>query len=590
MSFKKKMYNLNPAIMEQIIKQRIESWLTGSYDEETKAQIKKLIDTNPKELEESFYKNLEFGTGGLRGIMGAGTNRMNKYTVGMATQGLANYLKKSFPDLEEIKVAITHDCRNNSAGFAQITAEVFAANGIKVFLFDGMRPTPELSFAVRHLGCQSGVVITASHNPKEYNGYKAYWNDGAQVTTPHDTNIIAEVEKITDPAMVKFSGHEENIKRIGKEIDEIYLEKILNLELSSDAIKENNQLRIVYTPLHGTGVVLIPEALRRKGFGNIIRVPEQDVSDGNFPTVESPNPEEHSAFKMAIEKASSSGADIIMASDPDADRVGLAIRNDKKEFVLLNGNQTASLLTYYLLRRWKELGKLTGKEYIIKTIVTTNLMKTLAERFGVEYYNVFTGFKFIAEVVREQEGKKVFIGGGEESYGYTIGEFVRDKDAVATCCTLAEMAAWAASQGKTMHDVLLDIYMEYGYYRETLVPITKKGKDGLAQIQQMMVGFRDNPPQSIDGSKVVCIHDYLKSESVDLLTGQRTPIRMQKSNVLQFITHDGTIVSVRPSGTEPKIKFYFGVRADLNDRAQFDAVTAALQAKFERIKQELKIL
>ena len=575
--------------MDQVIKQRVESWLTGSYDEETKAQVKKLADTNPKELEESFYKNLEFGTGGLRGIMGVGTNRMNKYTVGMATQGLANYLKKSFSDLAEIKVAITHDSRNNSAYFAQITAEVFAANGIKVFLFDGMRPTPELSFTVRHLGCQSGVVITASHNPKEYNGYKAYWDDGAQVTAPHDTNIIAEVEKITDPAMVQFTGHEENIKRIGKEIDEIYLEKILSLELSPDAIQQNNQIRIVYTPLHGTGVMLIPEALRRKGFSNIIRVPEQDVSDGNFPTVESPNPEEPGAFKMAIEKATASGADMIMASDPDADRVGLAIRNSKKEFILLNGNQTASLLTYYLLRRWKELGKLTGKEYIIKTIVTTNLMKTLAERFGVEYYNVFTGFKFIAEVVREQEGKKVFIGGGEESFGYTIGEFVRDKDAVSTCCTLAEMAAWAASQGKTMYDVLLDIYREYGYYKETLISVTKKGKDGLAQIQQMMAGFRDNPPQSIDGSKVVCIHDYLKSESVDLLTGQRSSIHMQKSNVLQFITHDGTIVSVRPSGTEPKIKFYFGVRAELKDNTQFDEVTTALQAKFERIKQELRI-
>jgi phosphoglucomutase len=576
--------------MDQMVKQRIDAWLTGSYDEETKAQIKQLADTNPKELEESFYKNLEFGTGGLRGIMGVGTNRMNKYTVGMATQGLANYLKKSFPELAEIKVAITHDSRNNSAVFAQITAEVFAANGIKVFLFDGMRPTPELSFTIRHLGCQSGVVITASHNPKEYNGYKAYWDDGAQVTSPHDTNIIAEVEKITGPAMVHFTGQEENIKRIGKEIDEIYLEKILSLGLSPDAIQQNNQVRIVYTPLHGTGVTLIPEALRRKGFSNIIRVPEQDVSDGNFPTVESPNPEEPGAFKLAIEKASASGADMIMASDPDADRVGLAIRNDKKEFILLNGNQTASLLTYYLLRRWKELGKLTGKEYIIKTIVTTDLMKTLAERFGVEHYNVFTGFKFIAEVVREQEGKKVFIGGGEESYGYNIGEFVRDKDAVATCCTLAEMAAWAASQGKTMYDVLLDMYMEYGYYRETLISVTKKGKDGLAQIQQMMAGFRDNPPQSIDGSKVVCIHDYLKPESVDLLTGQRTPIHMQKSNVLQFVTHDGTIVSVRPSGTEPKIKFYFGVRADLHDRAQFDAVTAALQAKFERIKGELGIL
>jgi phosphoglucomutase len=573
--------------MDQIVKQRMDAWLTGSYDEETKAKVKNLAETNPKELEESFYKNLEFGTGGLRGIMGVGTNRMNKYTVGMATQGLANYLKKSFPALPEIKVAIAHDSRNNSSYFAQITAEVFAANGFKVFLFDGMRPTPELSFAIRQLDCQSGVVVTASHNPKEYNGYKAYWDDGAQVIAPHDTNIIAEVEKITDPAMVQFNGQEENIKRIGKEIDELYFEKVLSLGLSPEAVAQHNQLRIVYTPLHGTGVTLIPEALRRKGFNNIIRVPEQDVSDGNFPTVESPNPEEAGALKMAIEKAIASGADMVMASDPDADRVGVAVRDDKKEFVLLSGNQTATLLTYYLLRRWKELGKLTGKEYIVTTIVTTELLKVLAERFGVEYYTVFTGFKFIAEVIRQQEGKKTFIGGGEESYGYNIGEFVRDKDAITTCCTLAEMAAWAATQGKTVYDLLLDIYVEFGYYKENLVSLTKKGKDGLTQIQQMMVDFRNRPPQSIDGSRVVLVHDYLTSETVDLRTGQRSAIHMQKSNVLQYITQDGTKVSVRPSGTEPKIKFYFGVRADLNDKAQFDHVTAALLAKFDRIKKEI---
>ncbi|MDR3235140.1 MAG: phospho-sugar mutase [Prevotellaceae bacterium] len=573
--------------MEQNVTQHIQSWLNGNYDDETKAQIKDLETTNSAELEDSFYKNLEFGTGGLRGIMGVGTNRMNKYTVGMATQGLSNYLKKSFPNLPEIKAAIAYDSRNNSSYFAQITAEVFAANGIKVFLFDGMRPTPELSFAIRHLGCQSGVVITASHNPKEYNGYKAYWDDGAQITAPHDTNIIAEVEKITDPSQVHFSGNESNIKRIGKDIDEIYFEKVLSLGLSPEAVAQHNQLRIVYTPLHGTGATLIPEALRRKGFNNIIRVPEQDVSDGNFPTVASPNPEEASALKMAIEKAIASGADMVMASDPDADRVGIAIRNDKKEFILLNGNQTASLLTYYLLRRWKELGKLTGKEYIVTTIVTTNLIKTLAERFGVECYIVFTGFKFIAEVIRQQEGTKTFIGGGEESYGYNIGEFVRDKDAVATCCTLAEMAAWAAMQGKTMYDLLLDVYTEFGYYRELLVSITKKGKDGLAQIQQMMSDFRSSPPTHIDGSPVTIIHDYLTSETLDVVTKERTPIQMPKSNVLQFITHDGTIVSVRPSGTEPKIKFYFGIRADLNDKSAYNEVTAALQQKFERITQEI---
>ena len=574
--------------MDEIIKQRAASWLTGNYDDETKAQVQALIDTNPKELEESFYKNLEFGTGGLRGIMGVGTNRMNKYTVGMATQGLSNYLKKSFPNLSEIKVAIAYDCRNNSAYFAQITADVFSANGITVFLFEKLRPTPELSFAIRHLGCQSGVVITASHNPKEYNGYKAYWDDGAQVTSPHDTNIIDEVLKITDPSMVKFDGIAANIKRIGKEVDELYLEKVLSMGLSPEAIAAHNQLRIVYTPLHGTGVTLIPEALRRKGFTNIIRVPEQDVNDGNFPTIESPNPEEGSALKMAIDKAIAAGADMVMASDPDADRVGMAIRNDKKEFILVNGNQTASLLTYYLLRRWKELGKIKGKEFIVKTIVSTDLIKVLADHYGVKCYNVYTGFKYIAEVIREQDGKTAFIGGGEESYGYMVGDFVRDKDAVVVCCTLAEMAAWAASQKKTMYDVLLDMYVEFGFFKESLVSLTKKGKDGLEQIQQMMVKFRNEPPTSIDSSRVVLIHDYKTRETIDMITDLRHPITMREtSNVLQFITQDGTIVSVRPSGTEPKIKFYFGVRTDLQSKEDYDSLSAKLDEKFTRIKAEL---
>jgi phosphoglucomutase len=574
--------------MDEIVKKRAISWLTGAYDDETKARVKALMDTNPKELEESFYKNLEFGTGGLRGIMGVGTNRMNKYTVGMATQGLSNYLKKSFPNLSEIKVAIAYDCRNNSTYFAQITAEVFSANGIKVFLFENLRPTPELSFAIRHLGCQSGVVITASHNPKEYNGYKAYWEDGAQVTAPHDANIIAEVLKITDPGMVKFAGDTGNIKRIGKDIDEAYLEKVLSKGLSPDAIAAHNQLRIVYTPLHGTGITLIPEALRRKGFTNIIHVPEQDVSDGNFPTVESPNPEEGAALKMAIDKAIATGADMVMASDPDADRVGVAIRNDKKEFILLNGNQTASLLTYYLLRRWKELGKIKGQEFIIKTIVSTDLIKVLADHFGVQCYNVYTGFKYIAEVIREQEGKSTFIGGGEESYGYMVGDFVRDKDAVVTCCTLAEIAAWAAFRGKTMYDILLDMYVEFGFFKETLVSITKKGKDGLEQIQQMMVKFRNEPPQSIEGSRVVLIHDYKTLETIDMITDLRHPIQMQESsNVLQFITQDGTIVSVRPSGTEPKIKFYFGIRAELYNKEDYNRLSTELDKKFARIKAEI---
>ena len=574
--------------MDEIIKQRAESWLTGSYDDDTKAQVRALLDTDPKELEESFYKNLEFGTGGLRGIMGVGTNRMNKYTVGMATQGLCNYLKKSFPGLPEIKVAIAYDCRNNSSYFAQITAEVFSANGIKVFLFEKLRPTPELSFAIRQLACQSGVVITASHNPKEYNGYKAYWEDGAQVTAPHDTNIIAEVEKITDPAMVKFEGVAANIKRIGKDMDEHYLEKVLSMGLSPEAITAHNQIRIVYTPLHGTGAMLIPEALGRKGFTNIIHVPEQDVNDGNFPTVESPNPEEGTALKMAIDKAIATGADMVLASDPDADRVGMAIRNDKKEFILVNGNQTASLLTYYLLRRWKELGKIKGKEFIVKTIVSTDLIKVLADHFGVTCYNVYTGFKYIAEVIREQEGRRTFIGGGEESYGYMVGDFVRDKDAVVTCCTLAEIAAWAASQGKTIYDVLLEMYVEFGFFKEKLVSITKKGKDGLEQIQQMMVKFRNEPPSSIDGSRVVLIHDYKTQETVDMITDLRYPMNMRESsNVLQFITQDGTMVSVRPSGTEPKIKFYFGVRTELPNKADYDRISSELDAKFERIKAEI---
>ena len=576
--------------MDEMIKQRAQAWVTGSYDDDTKAKVKDLLENNPTELVESFYKNLEFGTGGLRGIMGVGTNRMNKYTVGMATQGLANYLKQNFSHLSEIKVAIAFDCRNNSPYFAQITADVFSANGIKVFIFESLRPTPELSFAIRYLGCQSGVVITASHNPKEYNGYKAYWDDGAQVTTPHDKNIIAEVAKITDPSQVKFDGIKENIQTIGKEIDEAYLSKVLSLELSPDVIKAHNNIKIVYTPLHGTGVYMIPEALKRKGFTNIIRVPEQDVNDGNFPTVYSPNPEEPTALKMALDKAEATNADLVLATDPDADRVALAVRNHKNEFVLLNGNQTGSLLTYYLLRRWKELGKLTGKEFVVKTIVTTDLMKRIPDSFGVECFNVYTGFKYIAEVVRDNEGKKIYIGGGEESFGYMMGDFVRDKDSVSSCCTLAEIAAWAAAQGKTIFDILLDMYMEYGFFKESLISITKKGKDGLEQIQQMMKEFRSKPLQSIDGARVVLMHDYSTLESVDLLTDLRHKINLKEtSNVLQYITNDNTIVSMRPSGTEPKIKFYFGVRAELKRKEDYDKISAELDEKFKRIATELGI-
>ncbi|MDR3132958.1 MAG: phospho-sugar mutase [Prevotellaceae bacterium] len=575
--------------MDELVKQRAQQWLEGSYDEETKAQVRALMAADNTELTESFYRNMEFGTGGLRGIMGVGTNRMNKYTVGMATQGLANYLRKSFPDLPEIKVAIAYDCRNNSSYFAQITANVFAANGMKVFLFESLRPTPELSFAVRELDCQSGVVITASHNPKAYNGYKAYWNDGAQVTAPHDKNIIAEVTKITGPSQVKFEGNGSAVQRIGKDIDEAYLAKVMELTLSPEAVAKHSGLRIVYTPLHGTGITLVPEALKRKGFTNIIHVPEQDVPDGNFPTVQSPNPEEPTALKMALDKAQSTGADIVIATDPDADRTGLAIRNPQGEFMLLNGNQTNSLLTYYILRRWKELGKLTGKEYIIKTIVTTDLMKRIAEHYGVEVYNVFTGFKYIAEIIRGQEGKKTFICGGEESFGFNMGEFVRDKDAVTTACAIAEMAAWAAEQGKSLFDVLLDVYMQFGFFKETLIAITKEGKDGLEQIREMMKRFRSQPLQSIDGDSVALIHDYLSSETLDVRTGKRHLLPFAKSDVLQYITAGGTIVSVRPSGTEPKIKFYFGVQAHLPGKEDYGNVSKALDEKFARIAGELRI-
>ncbi len=534
-------------------------WLSEDYDEATRAEVKRLMENDPKELEESFYRNLEFGTGGLRGIMGVGTNRMNKYTVGMATQGVANYLKQNFKDHPQISVAVSFDSRNNSAEFAKITANVFAANGIKVYLFDSLRPVPELSYSIRHLKCQSGVMVTASHNPKEYNGYKAYWEDGAQVTAPHDTNIINEVLKITSPAMVKFSGGEENIQMVGADVDEAYLNDVSTLLVSPDSVKNHADMKMVYTPLHGTGITLVPKILSRMGFTNLSLVEAQVVSDGNFPTVKSPNPEENSALEMAVALAEEKGADLVMATDPDADRVGIAIRDNEGKITLLNGNQTASILTYYLLRRWKELGKLNENTYIVKTIVTTELMAAMAKAYGVKCYNVLTGFKYIASVIRENEGKATFIGGGEESYGYNAGEFVRDKDAVITCALIAECAAWCADQGKTLYQLLQDIYAEFGLYKESLISLTKKGKAGLEEIQAMMKNYRENPPASIGGSPVVKVIDYNKPEQTGL----------PKSNVLQFYTEDGSVVSVRPSGTEPKIKFYFGVHgADSNEKIE----------------------
>jgi len=491
-------------------------WLSEDYDEATRAEVKRLMENDPKELEESFYRNLEFGTGGLRGIMGVGTNRMNKYTVGMATQGVANYLKQNFKDLPQISVAVSFDSRNNSAEFAKITANVFAANGIKVYLFDSLRPVPELSYSIRHLKCQSGVMVTASHNPKEYNGYKAYWEDGAQVTAPHDTNIINEVLKITSPAMVKFSGGEENIQMVGADVDEAYLNDVSTLLVSPDSVKNHADMKMVYTPLHGTGITLVPKILSRMGFTNLSLVEAQVVSDGNFPTVKSPNPEENSALEMAVALAEEKGADLVMATDPDADRVGIAIRDNEGKITLLNGNQTASILTYYLLRRWKELGKLNENTYIVKTIVTTELMAAMAKAYGVKCYNVLTGFKYIASVIRENEGKATFIGGGEESYGYNAGEFVRDKDAVITCALIAECAAWCADQGKTLYQLLQDIYAEFGLYKESLISLTKKGKAGLEEIQAMMKNYRENPPASIGGSPVVKVIDYNKPEETGL--------------------------------------------------------------------------
>lgn len=528
-------------------------WTTEEFDKATRDEVSALIASgNTKELEDRFYRMLEFGTGGLRGVMGVGTNRMNNYTVAMATQGLANYLLQTFPK-EKASIVISYDSRNNSKTFAEITADVMLSNGIKTYLFDALRPTPELSFSIRHLGCKAGVMVTASHNPKEYNGYKVYWEDGAQITPPHDKNIIAEVAKITSPSQVKM-GSGKKPEMIGAEVDRAFLDSILSLMLSPDAIKSHSDIKIVYTPLHGTGVKMIPVALDRLGFKNIIHVPEQDVNDGDFPTVASPNPEEHAALEMAIARANETGAELVMASDPDADRVGAAVRDDKGEMILLNGNQTAAILTSYILTRWKELGKINDNCYCVKTIVTTELLKAVYQKFGVKNYNVLTGFKYIAEIVRENEGKGKFICGGEESYGFNLGEFVRDKDAVVTCSILAECAAWLASKGKTIYGYLQDIYAEYGYYREALLSMTKKGKDGLEQIQSMMAGFREKPFDKIAGSKVTKVVDYNFPETTGL----------PKSNVLQFFTEDGSVISVRPSGTEPKIKFYFGAHGEKN--------------------------
>ena len=578
--------NLDPQVLA-----KAQAWLDGNYDEATKEQVRLLIENNPNELVESFYKDPEFGTGGLRGIMGVGTNRMNIYTVGAATQGLANYLKLNFAG-EQIKVAISHDSRNNSRMFAERVADIFASNGFIVYLFDALRPTPELSFAIRELGCHSGVMVTASHNPKEYNGYKAYWTDGSQVTSPHDVNIIAEVGKITDNNQVLTGLNAENIHILGEEIDQKYLAAIKALSLSPESVAKYNDMKIVYTPLHGAGVKLVPQSLRNYGFNNIICVDEQMVLDGNFPTVASPNPEERKTMAMAIELAQREGADFAMATDPDADRLGVALRTGKGEYVLLNGNQTLVLLMCYQLTRWAELGKITGKEFVVKTIVTSMMPDAVAEHFGVKCYNCLTGFKYIAKIIREQEGLTKYIGGGEESFGYLPGDFVRDKDGVAAITLVAEAAAWARdTMGITLYEWLQQLYVKYGFFREGLVNVVRKGKDGAAEIQQMMVDYRANPPKSLLGSEVVKILDYKTLEELDVRTGERKPIEGidEKSNVLQWLTEDGTKVSVRPSGTEPKSMFYFGGKSKLESVDKFDETLAMLDAKIEALKAELKL-
>ncbi len=571
--------------------EKAQAWLNGNYDADTKSAIKAMMDNADKtELIDSFYKDLEFGTGGLRGIMGAGSNRMNIYTVGAATQGLANYLLKNFSDVEQISVVIGYDCRNNSRLFSEVVADIFSANGIKAYLFEDLRPTPEISYAIRQLGCQSGVIITASHNPKAYNGYKAYWNDGAQLTAPHDTNVIDEVNKIASVDEIKFEGNKDLIEVLGEEMDNQFLEQVKSLVLDQELINRNKDLKIVYSPIHGTGVKMIPAALRKCGFENVINVPEQDVVSGEFPTVISPNPEEPAALEMALNKARETNADIVMASDPDSDRLGIAVRNEKGEFVLVNGNQTATLLTWYMLKKWKEKGMLTGKEYIVKTIVTSELLKEIAIKNGVEYFDVYTGFKWIAKVIRELEGQKKYICGGEESYGFLPGDYVRDKDAVAAITITAEIAAWAKDNGKTLFDVLQDIYMEYGFSKEKMIYIVREGKSGADEIKQLMANFRNTPPQTLAGDKVSVIKDYAKLDAFHVLENKHEAIDLPgTSNVLQFFTENGYKVSVRPSGTEPKIKFYFEVKVPMNSKDDFYPANEKADAIINAVAKDLGI-
>jgi phosphoglucomutase len=579
------------SVLLQQVRTKANGWLSDDYDTETRKKVEELLASDdPAELVESFYKDLEFGTGGLRGIMGVGSNRMNIYTVGAATQGLASYLKKEFARLPEISVVVGHDCRNNSRLFAEKSAEIFAANGIKVYLFPALRPTPEISYAIRKLKCQSGICITASHNPKEYNGYKAYWDDGAQVIAPHDKNIIAEVNQISSVKEIKFKAIPGLIETLDHQIDEDYIRDLLTISLSKGAIQRHKDIKIVYTPIHGTGITLIPAALKALGFENIIHVPEQDVISGDFPTVKSPNPEEAAALKMAVEKAIETGADLVMASDPDADRIGAAIRNEHGEFVLLNGNQTMLIFIYYLITRWRELGKLSGNEYVVKTIVTTELVKTIAKKNGVKLFDCYTGFKWIADVIRQNEDKRTYIGGGEESYGFLAEDFVRDKDSVSACMLLAEIAAWAADNGKTVYELLQDIYVEYGFSKEKGISVVREGKSGTEAIEAMMKNYREHPMSELAGSKVFFIKDFAKLTGTDIAENEQVTLDMPTtSNVLQYFAEDGTKVSIRPSGTEPKIKFYIEIHSKVTSRAELAAADAAAEAKIEKVQQSLGI-
>ncbi|MDZ7694649.1 MAG: phospho-sugar mutase [Balneolaceae bacterium] len=573
--------------LEPAIQKKINAWLNGNYDEETKAVIReKLKNEEYGELTDAFYKEMEFGTGGIRGIMGVGSNRVNKYTFGMSTQGLSNYLNSEYPD-EQVKVAIAHDCRNNSETLAQVVADVFSANGIHVYLFEELRPTPELSFAIRELECHGGVMLTASHNPKEYNGYKAYGADGGQLVSPYDKMVMEEVQKIENIDEVNFDGNEDLIEKIGEEIDEKYLDAIAELSVSKEAIERQKDLKIVFSPIHGTAGVLVPPALERYGFENVSYVEEQMTFDGNFPTVEYPNPEEKEAMTLALNKARDIDASLVMATDPDGDRVGIAVKDHQGEWTLLNGNQTGTLIINYMLNAWKEAGKLTGNEYIVKTIVTSYLIDRIADYYGVECYNTLTGFKYIGELMTKFEGKKQFITGGEESYGYLVGEHVRDKDAVVASAIIAEMTAYYKDQGSSLFEALLDMYVEHGYFREKLVSIYKRGKEGAEEIQKMLKNYRSNPPAKLGGSKVTIIKDYKTGKEKNVETGKTSDIDLPSSNVLQFVTEDGTIVSVRPSGTEPKIKFYCSVNTDLTSRDKYEQATEKLETKMDQVIEEL---